>query len=101
MRQCLSRALFIAEVELNCACPITIRRNLSPNFRRSKMRVCLLILLLALPFTGSPGANSGRTPTQAQGQLGSAKSEVEKLIPPSNTQLVGVPVSTINPKHTL
>jgi beta-lactamase class A len=65
------------------------------------MRACLLILLLASTFAGSPVANAWRTPWQAQGQFNSAKSEVEKLIAASNAELVGVAVYDTETKQTL
>lgn len=65
------------------------------------MRACLLIILLASIFAGSPGANARRTPWQAQSQLNSAKSEVEKLIVASNAELVGVAVYDAETKQTL
>lgn len=61
------------------------------------MRVCLLILLLATVFAGTPGANVGQT----RGLLDNAKSEIEKLIAASGAELVGVAVYDIEKKQTL
>jgi len=65
------------------------------------MRACLLILLLAAIFAGSPGAHARRTTGRAQSPLDNAKSEIEKLIAASNAELVGVAVYDTETKQTL
>jgi len=61
------------------------------------MRACLVILLLALIFAGSPSANTGQT----RGPLDNAKSEIEKLIAASSAELVSLAVYDAETKQTL